>query len=1035
MAVCILAAIVFIPLSPVFGGRLVVSSLPYTVTHSHHSTDVWDTLTISGTKLVSSTDGLIFQATYNWFVDLGQDTIVFGRGGSSAQWGSVGIDFRPYAYDGCHDIIINDGYIINEPLGIDTLNYDPSDTLSGRCNGILMGFASHNLTIDGTFIRMAAYSSHGIRAGGYHSQYIKNVTIDHAGPGFHNRGNFDACAIKGTGFKPNEIGGDVEYHVKVENVKVIRCPHAGFYFNSDQLGSNYVVGHIEACTLTVDSRNIMYYPTGDGQTEHGRANCYGIQFTAAGPGTYIKNCRINAGESHHGGRGIQFVVAMGVPENPVVVCSNYVDVHEAADVAFVAENGYFPCAVKIRQSCRGMHLFDNTFIYTADGSIPWGTVSGSYYRAGHSFVYQHWTWSPSPPYNITVENNLIRAVDRNAGGGALIDAVCYDLTTGYDPSFVWRYNRVESDYVGYRWGGYDGEANSTVIVGDTLRLVDTSNSNHHAYQLGYLGMDYDANDIVACDMTYESGTGQPADYDSDVYFPSTRGVCDITLRRTLHIYVKGNNDLPVTNAGVTVTNNYGQIVLSGSTNNGGRLSGLVSYLYESRAGTDSTTYNDFTVNAYKSNDNAQITLTVDWDNFKDTLTLNNTAGDGEWEPDTVMGADNVPPADVRDLGAVYGDEDGSIELTWSVPGDDGSLGRAHHYVIRYSRDSITEASWPSATPVTDPPPPADPVFQDTQDYTISGLLPGHYYYIAVKTYDDAGNESDLSNVTGSFARGIAAPETDSVHVNQESNTATLYVQKVNSYLSVYYEFGLDINSSFTDPEIIGGTSSERQAYATCDGLVQNTYYYWRSRAVAEDQSDTSAWSSADYFMIVNFATSEDEFSPLAPTGNVSLSTSYPTLVVSNIDENPNIYRFEVSADSSFSGEFAALSPVIPQEPGDQTVWKVDSPLAAGRYFWRAEANALNHSETASFVVMPRLHAYPNPARFSEMAHVTFTEVPVGAVLSLTAVSGSIVRRWTNTDGSDITWDGTNESGQMVASGVYPWFLEGTDVGGKLVVIR
>jgi len=1028
---------------PVYAGQYVISSLPHTVNQSSHSADSWDTITIAGTKLTSATDGIEFIACYNWVLDLGQDTIVFGQGSSSTQWNSIGVDFRPYGYDGCYNIIVKDGYIINDPQGIDTLNYDPSDTLSGRCDAIRMGYASHDLTIEGTFIRMAAYSSHAIMTGGARGQLIKNVIIDHASPGFHNRGNFDACAIKGANFNTDDLTGSTDYHVRIEGTKVIRCPHAGFYFNANQTGDNYIVGQIESCTLTVDARNIMYYPVGDGQTEHGRANCYAIQFTRGGPNTYIKNCHITSGTSHHGGRGIQFVVSKGTQTEPLVVCSNYVDVHEAADVAFTGTYGYYPCAMKIRQNCRGIHVYDNTLIYTSDGSIPWGTVTGSYYCSGHAFVYQYWTESPSPPYYITVENNLMRSIDRNPSGGALLDGVIFDWKIGYDPSFVWRYNRIESDYVGYRWGGYDGPANATTIIGDTLKLVDTSNSNHHAFQLGYLQMGYDAEDIIVQDMVYENSLGNPANYDQSIDFPSSGGSCDITERRTIDIYARGTNGLPVTGASVTVTNNYGQTVVSGTTSSGGRVSGVVSYRYDCRSGTDSTSYNNFTVNVSKSSDNSQSSLTVSWNSYKDTVDLTSTAGDGTWEDDEPT-EDVTAPATINDLSVNPGTVTGSMLLSWSTPGDDGYTGQASYYIIKYSYYSITSGNWSSATAVSNPPIPADPDLQSTQSFTITGLNPGVQYYAAIMTYDESGNGSGISNVPRDYARGIISPTNDSIAVDSADSLVTLYAGQVESYMTVDYQFALDTDINFGDPYFAAGTESGSDVYATYSDLLENTNYYWRCRAISSTLSDTSSWSSTENFLILNFSTEETEeeedpqgeFAPLAPLSSATLDIAHPTLVVSNFSEAANLYRFEITTDSLYWGDLVALSPEIEQGDNGRTTWYVEERLSSGRYYWRAQVNNSIYSSTAYFEVLPNSHVFPNPFRPYETSYVTFVEIPANHDVVISTVSGTIVKTLTgNAAGDDITWDGTNESNNQVSSGVYLWYIEGTELHGKIIVIR
>jgi len=62
-------------------------------------------------------------------------------------------------------------------------------------------------------------------------------------------------------------------------------------------------------------------------------------------------------------------------------------------------------------------------------------------------------------------------------------------------------------------------------------------------------------------------------------------------------------------------------------------------------------------------------------------------------------------------------------------------------------------------------------------------------------------------------------------------------------------------------------------------------------------------------------------------------------------------------------------------------------------------------------------------------------MPHNANLLLMTVSGTMVRQWTGITSGTVTWDGTNESGNPVASSTYLWFVEGTNSKGKLVVQR
>ncbi len=105
--------------------------------------------------------------------------------------------------------------------------------------------------------------------------------------------------------------------------------------------------------------------------------------------------------------------------------------------------------------------------------------------------------------------------------------------------------------------------------------------------------------------------------------------------------------------------------------------------------------------------------------------------------------DYTPPAKVADL-AVISRSNTSLTLTWTAPGDDGSLGTASQYDIRYSTSAIdTEAKWGAATLVSNPPTPQ--VAGSSETFTVTGLSSGTRYYFALKTADATPNWSELSN--------------------------------------------------------------------------------------------------------------------------------------------------------------------------------------------------------------------------------------------------------------------------------------------------
>ncbi len=104
--------------------------------------------------------------------------------------------------------------------------------------------------------------------------------------------------------------------------------------------------------------------------------------------------------------------------------------------------------------------------------------------------------------------------------------------------------------------------------------------------------------------------------------------------------------------------------------------------------------------------------------------------------------DTIPPATVTDLIALTLTSS-SVALVWISPGDDGISGQAAIYDIRYAFAEITDQTWSSAVKVDGAPTPK-PAGQ-VETLVITNLPPGEDLYYALRTYDEAQNESKLSN--------------------------------------------------------------------------------------------------------------------------------------------------------------------------------------------------------------------------------------------------------------------------------------------------
>jgi len=105
--------------------------------------------------------------------------------------------------------------------------------------------------------------------------------------------------------------------------------------------------------------------------------------------------------------------------------------------------------------------------------------------------------------------------------------------------------------------------------------------------------------------------------------------------------------------------------------------------------------------------------------------------------------DTTPPAPVQDLAAVDVTTTG-LTLTWTAPGDDGTVGTAATFDVRMSTGPIGPSTFGEASVVAGPPVPGPP--GAAQALVVTGLTSGVEYFFAVKTADEVPNWSTLGNV-------------------------------------------------------------------------------------------------------------------------------------------------------------------------------------------------------------------------------------------------------------------------------------------------
>ena len=117
-------------------------------------------------------------------------------------------------------------------------------------------------------------------------------------------------------------------------------------------------------------------------------------------------------------------------------------------------------------------------------------------------------------------------------------------------------------------------------------------------------------------------------------------------------------------------------------------------------------------------------------------------GVGEDESDQEFSVqDVVPPAAVSDL-SVDGYGRHTLTVVWTAPGDDSLAGTAAEYDLRYSTSPITEGNFEAAARAATPDPSEAGTPECVELWELGSC---HSYYCALKTRDEAGNWSAMSN--------------------------------------------------------------------------------------------------------------------------------------------------------------------------------------------------------------------------------------------------------------------------------------------------
>lgn len=402
----------------------------------------------------------------------------------------------------------------------------------------------------------------------------------------------------------------------------------------------------------------------------------------------------------------------------------------------------------------------------------------------------------------------------------------------------------------------------------------------------------------------------------------------------------------------------------------------------------------------------------------------------------------------------------TVTLTWTAPGDDGVTGQPTRYDLRRSRSSIvTYADFNAATPVTGVPTPS--VAGTPETATATGLTPNTRYWFALRTVDEAGNWSELSNVITLLtlpSSDTERPAEIRLRLSSAGETsATIEWNDVGDDSLTGDSSGLEIRwANFAITEANWETATlVANAPApgapgtlhqhTVNGLDRTQDLWFAARAWDDVNQLSGITSSLPVPRLLDTAP------PAAPTG-----------VSANIEPVRNVHlRWTANAEADLAGYHVYRSPtasgtlvritnnavatndyVDPNAPDSAALWYAVSAVDASGNESARSARHQVYMAAANIAGWNVLAPFPNPSPLSGPVNIPL-EVPAAgpydATLDIQDAAGqhvrSLVVRGLQPGPYLLQWDGRNDAGRATAPGLYRAWLRAGDTRRLVRIVR